>query len=101
VVANSQTRRQTAVFLTTGIVSHCKLVSPGWGGSQNSHQVRRITLCPFTVEYQHTVAYIGNVLGVKLFVGALSNGSIVFSTRPEAAGSVAASVSVFFFFFLC
>ncbi|KAF8713521.1 hypothetical protein AX14_012974 [Amanita brunnescens Koide BX004] len=82
-VANSQQHRQTAVFLTTGIVSLCELITPGW---QNSQQVRRISLCPFTIEYQRTIAYIGKVLGIKSFVGALSDGNIVFSMRPEGTG---------------
>jgi hypothetical protein len=82
-VVNAQQRRQTAVFLTMGIVTLCEVLIPGW---QNSQQVRRITLCPFSVEYQRTVAYISNVLGIRSFVGALSDGCIIFSTCPEGAG---------------
>ena len=91
-ISNPQLRRQTAVFLTVGIVAQCELVTPGWGGTSNSYQVRRIAVCPFSTEYQLAIAFFGNVLGCKMFVGALADGNMIFGTRREATGSGSASM---------
>lgn len=97
ILATGEHRWQTAVFLTTGIVSQCQLVEPGWTGSSNATQVRRIALCPFTIEYQHAIAFIGNALAlgkdVDTFLGPLSDGNMVFGTRPKNNGGGLASMS--------
>ncbi|KAF8351717.1 hypothetical protein F5887DRAFT_912413 [Amanita rubescens] len=89
--APQQGQRQTAVFLTAGIVSQCELVTPGWSGTSNSYQVRRIAVCPFSTEYQRAIAFIGNVMGTKMFLGALSDGNMIFGTRREGANVGSAS----------
>ena len=92
-ISTAERRRQTAVFLTVGIVAQCELVSPGWGGTSNSYQVRRIAVCPFSTEYQRAIAFFGNILGTKMFVGALSDGNMIFGTRREASSGGSASRS--------
>jgi hypothetical protein len=98
VLANAENRHQTAVFLTMGIVSQCQIVSPTWNGnSSNASQVWRISVCPFTIEYQRTVSMIGNALdlghGTDSFLGPLSDGNLVFRTRPQSANLTSMSIT--------
>jgi hypothetical protein len=74
--------------LTTSIVSQCQLMTPGWGGSNsNSYKVRRISVCPLTVEYQHTIAFIANVLGLESVCGPLNDGHMVLESPSLACAS--------------
>ena len=92
-LANTENCRQTAVFLTMGIVSQCQLVVPSWTTTGNGAQVHRMSLCPFTIKYQCTVAMIGNALqlgeDVGSFIGPLSDGNMTFGTHPQNNGNLA------------
>ncbi|KAF8337238.1 hypothetical protein F5887DRAFT_1078363 [Amanita rubescens] len=61
VLANAGFKKQSAVFLTTGV----------------------ILLCPFGVEYERAGAFIGGALDIDNYVGQLSDGNLVFVTRGE------------------
>ncbi|KIL56183.1 hypothetical protein M378DRAFT_17305 [Amanita muscaria Koide BX008] len=80
-------KKQTAVFLTTGIVQQCQLVQPCWGGTNGSYQVRCINLSPFSIEYERTMAMFGHAFGLDTFMGPLTDGNLVFGTRREGAGN--------------
>ena len=104
VLANMENRRQTAVFLTMGIISQCQLVVPGWSSSSNATQVQCIALCPFTIKYQRAVATIGTALQlgpqVDSFLGPLLDGNMVFGTRPQSTnGLVSTSITAFIILF--
>lgn len=84
VLANTEGRRQTAVFLTTGVVSECNLVTPAYFGNTTTYMGRRICIYPFHTEYQRAVAYIGNTLKHRQsYLGPLFNGTLSFSTRKD------------------
>jgi hypothetical protein len=84
VLANTEGRRQTAVFLTTGVVSECNLVTPAYFGNTTTYMGRRICIYPFHTEYQRAVAYIGNTLKHRQsYLGLLFNGTLSFSTRKD------------------
>ena len=78
------------VFLTTGIVTECAIVklATSWAplGAPPGSPVRRIRLRPFAIEFERTVAFLGNFLELdkaKSFNGPLSNNGLGFSTRKE------------------
>jgi hypothetical protein len=100
VLANTENCCQMAVFLTTGIVSQCQIVNPGWTSSSNATQIRRIALCPFTTKYQRTVSMIGNALQlgeeVDSFLGPLSDGNMTFGMCPQNNGSLASKSNPIF-----
>jgi hypothetical protein len=85
--------RNTAVFITTGCSYQCSLVQPGYGGSASSqYRVRKISMFPFTQEYERSMACIANVLDIPSFYGAMSGGALTFSTRKEnTTGSIGMS----------
>jgi hypothetical protein len=77
-----------AVFLTTGIVSECQLVTPGYFGNTSTYLGRRICICPLHIEYQRAAAFIGNSLKHKVsYLGPLFNGIISFSTRKDTGSA--------------
>ena len=84
VLANVENRRQTAVFLTMGVVSECHPVTPGYFGSMSTYLGRRICIYPLHIEYQRAAAFIGMALKHEVkYTGPLFNGTISFSTRKD------------------
>ena len=74
--------RQYAVLLTTGVISECQLVTPGYFGSSSTQLCRRISIYPLHTEHQRTVAFIRNMLNHEhSYLGPLYNGVLSFSTR--------------------
>ncbi|KAF8706958.1 hypothetical protein AX14_013751 [Amanita brunnescens Koide BX004] len=81
-------RRQTAVFLTTGIVTECQLITPGYFGNTSTYLGRRICIYPFHTEHQRAAAYIGMALNhKKQYSGPLYNGALSFSTRKDTGST--------------
>jgi hypothetical protein len=84
------TSGQNAVFLTTGVVTECSLVTPvaSWtsAAGQVGPLVKRIRIRPFVLEYERTVSFFGNYLDIgdtKSFGGPLYNNGLGFSTRKD------------------
>jgi hypothetical protein len=81
-------RRQTAVFLTTGIVTECQLITPGYFGNTSTYLGCRICIYPFHTEHQRAAAYIGMALNhKKQYSGPLYNGALSFSTRKDTGST--------------
>ncbi|KAF8326446.1 hypothetical protein F5887DRAFT_925345 [Amanita rubescens] len=78
ILANAQFKKQSAVFLTTGVVSYCQLIMPGNSLTTGNYKVKQILLCPFGVEYERASAFIGGALDISDYV--------VFVTRGESYG---------------
>ena len=83
ILANALFRKQSAVFLTTGVVSYCQLITPGNSLTTGNYKIKQILLCPFGVEYERASAFIGGALDIDDYVGQLSDGNLVFATRGE------------------
>lgn len=76
--------RQNAVFITTGAVANCNLVSSTTGGSgAYSYRVKNISIFPLSQEYERTISCIGTALGLNEMYGPLSDIALIFSTRKE------------------
>lgn len=86
-LASNLFKKQSAIFLTTGVVSQCQLIVPGNSLTSGNYKVKQILLCPFGVEYELAGAFFGNALEVKDYVGQLSDGNLVFMTRGEGHSS--------------
>jgi hypothetical protein len=83
---------QNAVFLTTGVVTECALVTPvaSWtsAAGQVGPLVKRIRIRPFVLEYERTVAFFGNYLDIgdtNSFGGPVYNNGLGFTTRKDNA----------------
>ena len=85
-LANPTFRKQSAVCLTTGVISYCQLIVPGNSLTTGNFKVKQILLCPFGIEYERISAFIGGALDVSDYVGQLSDGNLVFVTRGEGHG---------------
>jgi hypothetical protein len=84
VLANTGRSLQTAIFLMTGLVSECHLVTPTYLGNLHTYMARQICIYGFHTEYQRTVAYIGDALNHdSTYYGPLVNGALSFSTRKD------------------
>jgi hypothetical protein len=78
--------RATAVFITTGAVAKCQLIHAGTGGTTMApYAVKNISLYPLPEDYERFVSFFGTALGQKVLYGAISGGSMTFSTRKEGA----------------
>ncbi|KAF8327068.1 hypothetical protein F5887DRAFT_1084051 [Amanita rubescens] len=86
VLANAQGRKYPAVLLTTGVVSHCHLVTAA-KSMTGTYNVKRIGIYPFHVEHQRAMAMIGGGLGTQNIAGPMYDGSLVFQTRREMDGN--------------
>ena len=80
-----------AVFLTTGIVTECSLINPttSWAPREGpvGAPVKRIRICPFSIEYERTVAFLGNLLDIeqsKSYNGPIYSNGLGFATRKES-----------------
>ena len=78
VLANNSFKKQAAIFLTTGVVSQCQLITPRNSLTSRNYKVKQILLCPFGIEYELTGALFGNALDVNDYVGQLFEGNLVF-----------------------
>jgi hypothetical protein len=81
---------QNAVFLTTGVVTECALITPvaSWSSAagQVGPLVKRIRIRPFVLEYERTVAFFGNYLDIgdtKSFGGPIYNNGLGFTMRKD------------------
>jgi len=79
-----------AVFLTTGVVTECSLLTPtpSWlsAGGQQGPAVKRVRLRPFAIELEWTLAFLGHFLDISktnTFGGPMSTNGLGFSTRKE------------------
>ena len=86
-LASNLFKKQSAIFLTTGVVSQCQLIAAGNSLTSGNYKVKQILLCPFGVEYERAGAFFGNALEVKDYVGQLFDGNLVFMTRGEGHSS--------------
>ncbi|KAF8315568.1 hypothetical protein F5887DRAFT_1084526 [Amanita rubescens] len=86
-------RCQNAVLLTTGVVTECQLITPGYFGSSTSYLARRISIYPLHTEHQRAASFIGNVLNHATYLGPLYNGVVSFSTRRDGPGGSTAATS--------
>jgi hypothetical protein len=92
----SGTRKQNALFLTTGIVTECFLVKPTESSKASANAppgalVRRIKVIPFCVEFERAAAYFGNFLdiqGTQEFGGPIYASGLAFTTRKEGTASM-------------
>jgi hypothetical protein len=82
---------QNTVFLTTGVVTDCALVTPtaSWVSrtGQEGPLVKRIRLRPFAMEYERTAAFLGNFLDIgksKVYVGPIYHTGLAFATHKNA-----------------
>ncbi|KAF8324384.1 hypothetical protein F5887DRAFT_1086609 [Amanita rubescens] len=87
VLSGPGNRRQNAVFLTTGVVNECQLITPGYFGTSSSYLARRITIYPLHTEHQRTAAFIGNLLNHETYLSTLYNGIMSFATRSGNGGA--------------
>jgi hypothetical protein len=87
ILASTVFKKQSAVFLTTGVVSYCQLIMPGNSLTTGGYKVKQLLLCPFGIEYERASAFIGGALEVNDYVGQLSDGNLVFVTRGETYSS--------------
>ena len=86
-LASNLFKKQSAIFLTMGVISQCQLIAAGNSLTSRNYKVKQILLCPFGVEYEHTGTFFGNALEVKDYVGQLFDGNLVFMTRGEGHSS--------------
>ena len=98
---NSDIPTQNAVFLTTGIISECALVTatesspPSYGVPGAA--VRRVKLRPFAVEFERAAAFFGHFLDTKgsdEYLGPIYNNGLAFVTRKEGTNKCRLSLTV-------
>jgi hypothetical protein len=82
VLIDPNLHKNTAVFLTTGVVGHCYLVS-GAKSIKGNYNVKHIGLRPFAVEHQRAMALLGAGLKTDNIAGPLYDGLLVLQTRRE------------------
>jgi hypothetical protein len=89
---SSETPVQNAVFLTTGIITECSLLSSAESWSPvvgvPGASVQRIRLRPFSAEYDRAAAFFGNLLNTNKsddYGGPFYDGGLTFVTRKEGA----------------
>jgi hypothetical protein len=89
---SSETPVQNAVFLTTGVITECSLLSSAESWSPvvgvPGASVRRIRLRPFSAEYDRAAAFFGNFLNTNKsddYGGPFYDGGLTFVTRKEGA----------------
>jgi hypothetical protein len=85
-LAHAHFKKQSAVCLMTGIVSYCQLIEPGISLTTGNYKVKQLLLCPFGIEYERAIAFIGGALDIAKYVGQLSKGNLVFVTRGDGHG---------------
>ena len=98
---NGDIPTQNAVFLTTGIISECALVSPTESSPPSygvpGAAVRRVKLRPFAVEFERAAAFLGLFLDTKgsdEYLGPIYNNGLAFVTRKEGTNKGRLSLSV-------
>ncbi|KAF8871922.1 hypothetical protein BD779DRAFT_1680028 [Infundibulicybe gibba] len=76
--------RQTAIFISTGAIAVCNLITAVQAGSnQSPYTVKNVSIFPLTQEYERSISCIGMAFGVKEFYGPLVGGTLIFSTRTS------------------
>jgi hypothetical protein len=74
--------RMNAVFLTTGCVSACNLITPA-AGVNNSAAAKKLLLFLIEGLFQDSVDFFGFKFNVSQAAGQLSNGVVNYSTKKE------------------
>jgi hypothetical protein len=74
--------RTNAVFLTTGCVSACNLITPA-PGINTSAAVKKLLLFPIEGIFQEALDFFGVKFKVVQAAGQLSNGVVAYSTKKE------------------
>ncbi|KAJ3486817.1 hypothetical protein NLJ89_g11778 [Agrocybe chaxingu] len=77
------TSRQNTVLVSVGGVASCNLIQPGFGGTGNTYQVKKIAIWGIDGEFQRQVFYIGNAYGHDMYSAALANGALTYTTKRE------------------
>ena len=67
-LSDAHFKKQPAVCLTTGIVSYCQLIELGTTLTAGNYKLKQLLLCPFGIEYERAVAFIGGALDVTKYV---------------------------------
>lgn len=97
----SSARGKTAVLLTTGLLVESCLRTPAESGYNSANNVRRcilrpspvaslyqvhqVLLTPLTGEFERAAAFVGTVFEEDHYCSLLTQGSLVFLTRPEGS----------------
>jgi hypothetical protein len=89
--------RMNAVFLTTGCVSACNLITPA-AGINNSAAAKKLLLFPIEGLFQDALDFFGVKFNVSQAAGQLSNGVVTYSTKKEGHAVYPSSSGEFFFF---
>jgi hypothetical protein len=74
--------RMNAVFLTTGCVSACNLITPA-AGINSSAAAKKLLLFPIEGIFQDALNFFGAKFKVSHAAGQLSNGVVTYSTKKE------------------
>ena len=74
--------RVNAVFLTTGCVSACNLITPA-PGVNNSAAAKKLLLFPIEGLFQDGLDFFGVKFKVAQAAGQLNNGVVTYSTKKE------------------
>jgi hypothetical protein len=86
--------KTNAVFVTTGCVSACNLITPA-AGINNSAAAKKLLLFPIEGLFQDAVDFFGVKFKVSQAAGQLSNGVITYSTKKEGHTVYASSSGKF------
>lgn len=86
-----------AVFLTTGCVSACNLITPA-AGINNSAAAKKLLLFPIEGLFQDALDFFGVKFKVSQAAGQLSNGVVAYSTKKEGHTVYASSSGKFLHF---
>ncbi len=89
--------RMNAIFLTTGCVSACNLITPA-AGINNSAATKKLLLFPIKGLFQDALDFFGVKFKVSQAAGQLSNGVVTYSTKKEGHAVYPSSSGKFFLF---
>ncbi len=89
--------RMNAVFLTTGCVSACNLITPATG-INNSAAAKKLLLFPIEGLFQDALDFFGVKFKVSQAAGQLTNGVVTYSTKKEGHAIYPSSSGKFFLF---
>jgi hypothetical protein len=81
---------QNAVFLMSGLMMECSLISGTSSYGSLIPNVKRIRIMPFTTEYECAVAYFGHHIDMSAsdsFVSPIYRNGVVFASKKEGYGA--------------
>lgn len=88
--------RMNAVFLTTGCVSACNLITPA-PGINNSAAAKKLLLFPIEGIFQDALDFFGYKFKITQAAGQIANGVVTYSTKKEGHAVYSSSSGKFIF----